>query len=77
MKQPVKTKLGFKNDIDGGPVIWPGYISSKNELVTYLSAEEFLEHVEQMKDPSPKLAELAKRIKPDDNPIVIIAKLKD
>jgi len=23
MSQPIKKKLGFKNDIDGGPVIWP------------------------------------------------------
>ena len=76
MRQPVKTKLGFKNDMDEGPIFWPHYISSKNELVTYISAEDFLKHVANLKNPSPKLAELAKRVLPDDNPIVIIAKLK-
>jgi len=77
MKQPVKEKQGFKNDIDEGPILWPKYISRNDELVTFISAEEFLQHVAEMKSPSPKLSELAKRIIPDDNPIVVIAKLKD
>jgi len=76
MRQPIKTKLGFKNDMDEGPVIWPLYVSSKNELVTYISAEDFLKHVAKLKNPSPKLADLAKRILPNANPVVIIAKLK-
>ena len=77
MKRPKEGLLGFRNDIDDGPVIWPRYISSKNELITFISAEDFLEHVEQMKDLSPKLSALAKRIVTDDNPIVIVAKLKE
>ena len=76
MHQPIKGKSGLKNDIDGGPVIWPHFISSNNELITYISAEEFLEYYEKMENPSPQLTEIANRIDRDDNQIVIIAKLK-
>lgn len=76
MSQPVKRKLGFKNDVDNGPVIWPHYISSNDELVTFISAEEFLDHLGKMEKPTPQMVEISKRIDIDDNPIVIIAKLK-
>ena len=77
MKQPIKGKLGFKNDIDNGPVIWPHYISSNNELVTYISPEEFLDYYDKIEKPTPQMTEIAKNTKMDDNPIVIIAKLKE
>ena len=77
MGQPIKGKLGFKNDVDNGPVIWPHYISSNNELVTYISAEGFLDYYSKIKDPTPQMTEIAKNVKPDDNQIVIIAKLKE
>ena len=76
MKQPIQGKLGFKNDIDNGPVIWPHYISSKNELVTHISVEEFLDYYDKIENPSPQMTEIAKNAKMDDNPIVIIAELK-
>ena len=76
MRQPIKGKLGFKNDIDNGPVFFPHYISSKNELVTYISAEDFLDYYDKIENPTPKMTEVAKNINLDDNEIVIIAKLK-
>ena len=76
MRQPIKGKLGFKNDIDGGPVIWPKYISSENELVTYIQPEEFMEYYNKIDNPSAALKEIAENISPFDNPIVIVAKLK-
>jgi len=76
MLQPVKGKFGFNNDIDGGPVIWPLYISSENELVSVINPEEFMEYYAINKNPSAELTELANKLKLDDNPIVIIAKLK-
>ena len=76
MKQPIKGKFGFKNDIDTGPVFWPKNISSDNESVTYISAKEFLDYYDKIEKPTPQMTEIAKRISPDDNPIVIIAKLK-
>ena len=76
MSQPEKGKLGFKNDIDNGSVIWPHYISSNNELVTYITVEDFLDHYEKTKNPLPQMTEIAKRVDFDDNQIVIVAKLK-
>ena len=76
MRQPIKGKLGFKNDIDNGPVIWPRYISSNNELVTSISAEDFLDYYEKTETPTPQMTEIAQNINLDDNPIIIIAKLK-
>ena len=76
MKQPIKGKLGFKNDIDNGPVIFPRYISSNNELVTYISVEEFLDYYNKIEKPTPQMTEVAKNIDLDDNQIIIISKLK-
>lgn len=76
MKQPIKRKQGFKNDLDNGPVIWPHYITENNELITYISADDFLEHYHQMENPSSEIMKLANKMKPDDNPVVIIATLK-
>jgi len=76
MLQAIKGKLGFKNDIDNGPVLWPQYISSNNELITYVSAEDFLDYYDKIENPKSQLAEIANKIKVDDNPIAIIAKLK-
>ena len=77
MRQPIKGKFGFKNDIDNGPVIWPNYISSNNELVSYVNAEEFLEYYDNIDNPAPQMTEIAKNLSWNDNPIVIIAKLKE
>ena len=76
MKQSIKGKLGLKNDVDDGPIIWPHYISSNNELVTYISAKDFLDYFNKIEEPSPQLIEISKQIGMDDNPIAIIAKLK-
>jgi len=62
MKQPIKGKLGFNNDIDGGPVVWPHYVSSNNELVTYISTEEFLDYFDKIENPTPQMIEISKRL---------------
>jgi len=64
-------------DIDNGPVIWPRYISSKNKLLTYVSAEDFLDYYEKIETPSPQMTELVKSISKDSNPILVIAKIKE
>ena len=76
MNQPIKTKLGFKNNLDGGPVIWPKYISSNDELVSTIQPEEFMEYYNKIQSPSAELKKIADKLEIDDNPIVIIAKLK-
>ena len=77
MRQPIKGKLGFKNDFDNGPVIFPNYITSNNELVTFMQPEEFLEYYALVENPSVELKNIADKIDIYDNLIVIIAKLKD
>jgi hypothetical protein len=76
MKQPAKGKLGFKNDIDNGPVIWPHYISSNNELVTHISIEDFLDYYNKIENPTSQMTEIAKNAEMEDNQIIIVAKLK-
>ena len=77
MKQPIKRKQGFKNNIDEGLVFWPSYISSNDEMITFCNSYEFLEHFENVKDVPPHISELINRIEQDSNPIVIVAKLKE
>ena len=77
MNQPVKHKyLGFRNDLDGGPAFWPKYISSKDEMVTWFMAEEFLEIYGQLPNPSPELKAVAEKLDPDDNPVLMVVQLK-
>ena len=76
MNQPIKKKLGFKNDKDDGPIIWPKYISSNDELISTIQPEEFMDYYNNIQSPSTELIKIADKLKIDDNPIVIIAKLK-
>lgn len=77
MNQPVKHKyLGFRNDLDGGPAFWPKYISSKDEMVTWFMAEEFLEIYGQLPNPSPELKAVAEKLTSDDNPVLMVVQLK-
>ena len=76
MRQPIKGKSGFKNDLDNGPIIFPDYISSDNELVSFIKTEEFMEYYNRINNPSDELKEIYNKIESDDNPIVIISKLR-
>jgi len=82
---PFSRTTGLINDLDGGLSFWPIYCNSDNELVDIqmvgrmkeiLTEEYFAAH--EIKNPKAhqKLEELLKKLKDDDNPIVIIAKLK-
>ena len=73
------------NDVDGGFSFWPSYYTSQNELVSSLQAYKMKEKmVEQyfadrtIKSPQAhqNLKELLHGLKEDDNPVVVIAKLK-
>ena len=77
LNQPVKYKyLGFRNDLDGGPVFWPKYVSAENEMVTWFTADELLDIYEQLPNPSAELKALVKKLSPDDNPVLMIVTLK-
>ena len=73
LNQPTPGILGLKNDLDGGPpIIWPESVMSGNKLITYYTAMEMMELIEQGKVDK----ELFGNITDNDNPIVVIAKEK-
>ncbi len=76
---------GFYNDVDGGMPFWPKHINRKQEMVSFLYAEDMKEMLTddyfnqkniQDKAAHQQLKELLSRIKENDNPVVVIAKLK-
>lgn len=77
LNQPVKHKyLGFKNDIDGGPCFWPKYVSSEDKMITWWTASDFLNLYKQLEKPSPALKNIAEKLTPDDNPVLMVVTLK-
>ena len=82
---PVSRLTGLINDIDGGFSFWPKYYSSANELIDVLQVYAMKEILtekyfaaHEIKDPQAhqKLKELLKNLEFDDNPVIVIAKLK-
>ena len=55
-------------------VFWPKYISSDDYLVSHYTAEEFIEYAEN-KDTPEKIKQIAASDE-NDNPVVVLAKLK-
>ena len=77
LNQARKGELGFKNDIDGGPSFWPKYVNRNGEMVSYCQADEFIEAFEGKENIPDNVKEILKNLKDDDNPIIVIAKLKE
>lgn len=84
MEKEQKLK-GFYNDIDGGMPFWPSYINRKQEMVTSLYPDAMKEMLtneyfgrKNIRDNNAhlRLKELLSRMNEDDNPVVVIAKLK-
>ena len=83
---PKEQKLkGFYNDIDGGMPFWPTHINRKQELVSFLYPDEMKEMLtneyfghKNIRDEAAnqRLKELIRRLKEEDNPVVVIARLK-
>ena len=77
LNQPIKRKqLGFRNDLDGGPIFWPKYISPDEKMITWWPADQFLEIYGALPNPSAELRAVAKKLKPDDNPVLMVVQLK-
>jgi hypothetical protein len=83
---PVSGMTGLINDLDGGLSFWPKYYTSDNELVDFwqpyemkeiLTDEYFVAHEIKNQQAHQKLRELLKNLKDNDNPIIVIAKLKE
>ena len=74
--QPEINQLGFVEDFEGGPAVWPKYVSSDGYLITYMYAHEFKAHAETHKV-SEKYKSIADNLKDTDNPVIIRVKLKN
>ncbi len=85
-RDPISRNIGLVNDIDGGLPFRPRYYNeSGNELVQVLEAYEMKELLTEeyfaahpARDPAShaRLRELVKSLDENDNPVVVIAKLK-
>ncbi|MFA5849402.1 MAG: 6-bladed beta-propeller [Bacteroidales bacterium] len=75
LDQPEINHLGFVEDLEGGPAIWPKYISADNYMISYIPAHEFIAHAESNKV-SDKFKQIASKLKETDNPVLVRVKLK-
>ena len=75
LNQPVKGKLGIREDINNGPLFFPTDISADDLASTVYSALQLIEHAE-VYDVKGNLKELVSKLKDTDNPVVAIAKFK-
>ncbi|MDP3397513.1 MAG: 6-bladed beta-propeller [Bacteroidales bacterium] len=74
--QPEINQLGFVEDFEGGPAVWPKYVSSDGYLITYLYAHEFKAHAETH-EVSERFKQIAHSLKDTDNPVIVRVKLKN
>ena len=75
LNQPVKGKLGIREDINNGPLFFPKDISADDLASTVYSALQLIEHAE-VYDVKGDLKEIVSKLKDTDNPVVAIAKFK-
>ena len=74
---------GFINDLDGGPIFWPQFITSDTILVSYIDAYQFLNYLNKKSDDSTEstnneesgqLKTLKKQLTETSNPVIMIVK---
>lgn len=77
---------GIENDIDGGPNIWLRTTQDDNTILSWISAFKLKQHVgsKEFKNSSPNypekktaLEKLANRLDENDNPVLMLVKLKN
>jgi hypothetical protein len=73
--QPMPYKLGFKDDFEGGPPVWPLYISADNYMISIMTAFNFISFTQE-NSVSDKLKAMAGKLKETDNHILVKVKLK-
>ena len=73
--QPEIDHLGFAEDFEGGPAVWPKYVSSDGYLITYMYARDFKSYALTHKV-SDKYKQMADSLKESDNPVIVRVKLK-
>jgi len=75
LDQPEIDQIGFVDDIEGGPAIWPMYVSADNYMISYISVDEFIAYAESHKV-SEKFKKIAAGLKETDNYVFVRVKLK-
>jgi len=75
LNQPVKSKLGFRDDLLDGPVFLPTHISGDFYASALFSAAEIIEHAET-NNVKGELKNIISNLKDSDNPVVAIVKMK-
>lgn len=82
---PVSHMVGMINDLDGGLSFYPKYYTSDNEMIDiwwpahmkrYLTESYFAAHEIKNPEAHQKLKELLQKLNEEDNPVIVIAKLK-
>ncbi|MFA5849393.1 MAG: 6-bladed beta-propeller [Bacteroidales bacterium] len=75
LNQPVKGKIGLRDNLENGPVFRPIEATSRNQLLSVYSATNFLDFVKNNKC-SGKIMKIAEKLNENDNPIIAIVNLK-
>jgi len=73
--QPEFNQKGFVEDFEGGPAVWPVYISEDDYMVDIIEALQFIKHAQTHKV-SEKFKKIADNLKETDNQILVLVKLK-
>lgn len=73
--QPGMNQIGFPDDFEGGPAVWPLYVNISNQMVSFINAIDFITCAETH-EVSAKFKEIAGRIKETDNPVLVLVNLK-
>ena len=82
----IDAKIGFINDMDGGPNLYPKFVKSGNTLIGWVDAYKLKAHVvsDIFKNSTPlypekkkQLEQLANSLNENDNPVLMLVKLKD
>lgn len=70
----------LSNNIDEGMPFWPEYMNNNNELISVFNSYQVIEHLQSnttKTDKSESFKNMATQITENDNPVVMIVKLKE
>lgn len=72
-------KEGIQNDLDAGLPFWPKHVINNSTLVSYLDAYKIIEFKRTLRNAQTAFCKLERieKIKENDNPVLILVKLKE
>lgn len=75
MNAPIPAKPGFKDDFESGPPFFPMYISADMYAISIIYPAK-LKAFADSHEVSPKLKSIADNLKEEDNPVIVMVKMK-